>query len=88
VLAWGHARTTNDVDFAIDLSNAQRVQAFAESLGYETLHASSGFSNHRHPSLAFGNVDFIYVAGDTAEQVFDGADAAADGRRRAACDEA
>jgi hypothetical protein len=73
LLAWGHARTTNDVDFVVELTNAGRVQTFAESLGYETTHASSGFSNHRHPSHALGNVDFIYVSGDTAEQVFGGA---------------
>jgi hypothetical protein len=73
LLAWGHARTTNDVDFVVELANAQRVQTFAESLGYETTHASSGFSNHRHPDGGFGAVDFIYVTGTTADQVFDGA---------------
>jgi|SRR5207237_1411701 len=73
LLAWGHSRTTNDVDFVVDLSNAARVQTFAESLGYETTHASSGFSNHRHPDRGFGAVDFIYVTGTTADQVFAGA---------------
>ncbi|MEA2570343.1 MAG: hypothetical protein QOI24_2344 [Acidobacteriota bacterium] len=33
LLAWGHARTTNDVDFVVELANAERVQKFAESFG-------------------------------------------------------
>jgi hypothetical protein len=70
LLAWGHARTTNDVDFVVDGSNAARVQAFAESQGYVTTFASEGYSNHRHEERAFGAVDFIYVRGETAEQVF------------------
>jgi hypothetical protein len=57
----------------VELSNAARVQTFAESPGYETTHASSGFSNHRHATHALGNVDFIYVSGETAEQLFSGA---------------
>ena len=35
-----------------------------------TAFRSGGYSNHRHATEAFGNVDFIYVYGDTAEQVF------------------
>ncbi|HVE73322.1 MAG TPA: nucleotidyl transferase AbiEii/AbiGii toxin family protein [Thermoanaerobaculia bacterium] len=68
--AWGRSRTTRDIDFVVDGSSQDRVIAFAESIGYRTLHASSGYSNHEHADEAFGIVDFMYVYGDTAERVF------------------
>ncbi|HET7435376.1 MAG TPA: hypothetical protein VFN10_11775 [Thermoanaerobaculia bacterium] len=67
--AWGHSRTTHDADFVIDGSNRQRVIDFTESLGYRTSHISDGYSNHRHSTAALGAVDFLYVYGDTADQV-------------------
>jgi len=70
VNAWGRVRLTKDVDFAIDRSNQQRVVAHAESIGYETLFVSEGYSNHAHREVRFGRVDFMYVAGDTAERLF------------------
>ena len=73
IRAWGHTRPTQDTDFVVSGSDQERVIFFAESLGYVTTFRSGGYSNHRHPTEAFGNVDFIYVYGDTAEQVFDGA---------------
>jgi hypothetical protein len=68
--AWGRSRTTHDIDFVVDGSVQNRVLAFSESLGYRTLHASSGYSNHEHPDQTFGSVDFMYVYGATAERVF------------------
>src|SRR5436309_16123753 len=73
VAAWGRKRSTKDADFAVDLTNQQRVVAFAESSGYETLHISSGFSNHVHPDPALGRVDFMYLSGPTADHVFEAA---------------
>lgn len=70
--AWGHARSTYDVDFVVNGSNRRRVIAFAESLGYETGYESEGYSNHYHPIEAFGHVDLMYVYGTTAEQIFAG----------------
>jgi hypothetical protein len=70
VHAWGRVRPTKDADFAIDLSNKQRAIAFAESLGYQTTHVSTGFSNHEHSDPAWGHVDFMYLAGETADRVF------------------
>ena len=70
LVAWGHTRPTFDADFVVDGSNGERVRAFAESLGYETTHASDGFSNHRHASKDWGAIDFLYVYGRTAEEVF------------------
>lgn len=70
--AWGHDRPTYDVDFVIRGTDRARAIAFAESLGYETAHVSTGYSNHYHPDEAFGHVDLMYVYGATAEQVFSG----------------
>jgi hypothetical protein len=68
--AWGRSRTTQDIDFAVDAVARRRVVAFAESIGYATLHASDGYSNHEHPTEAFGRVDLIYLHGQTADRVF------------------
>jgi hypothetical protein len=38
--AWGYKRYTDDIDFVVSGSERERVVAFAESLGYETTHAS------------------------------------------------
>jgi hypothetical protein len=70
--AWGHQRLTYDVDFVVNGTDRRRAIAFAESLGYETAHASTGYSNHYHPDEAFGHVDFMYVYGPTADQIFAG----------------
>ena len=48
----------------------QRVLEFLESLGYETLHVSTGYSNHLHPLPAMGRVDLVYVGGDTGRLLF------------------
>jgi hypothetical protein len=68
--AWGQARMTKDVDFVVDLDSRERVIAYAESIGYETLHVSDGFSNHLHKDDAFGRIDFMYASGTTAEKIF------------------
>ncbi|HEX8252653.1 MAG TPA: hypothetical protein VF846_05870 [Thermoanaerobaculia bacterium] len=70
VHAWGHSRTTQDIDFAVDGNEQQRIIAFAESIGYTTLYASNGYSNHEHPSETFGRVDLLYLYGTTAERLF------------------
>ena len=50
----------------------ERVVRFLESLGYETLYRSKGFSNHVHPLASLGRVDFVYVEGETADKLFSG----------------
>jgi hypothetical protein len=70
VTAWGRVRSTKDLDFAIDGEQQERVVAFAESLGYETLFVSHGFSNHAHSNPVFGRVDLMYLRGQTADKVF------------------
>ena len=66
--AWGRSRLTKDIDFAVDGSARDRVIAYAESLGYETLHASEAYSNHAHTDPSWGRIDFMYLYGDTAER--------------------
>src|SRR5438477_2406143 len=68
--AWGASRFTKDVDFVVERSDRERVIAFAESHGYETLHFNDAFSNHAHPELDFGRVDILYVDHTTAEKMF------------------
>ncbi len=70
--AWGHARGTHDIDFLVSGEDRQRVIAFAESIGYETLFTSEGFSNHVHGSDEFGRIDILYAYGGTAEQLLGG----------------
>lgn len=70
VHAWGRVRPTRDVDFAIDAERDESVQAFAESLGFVTVYASDAFSNHQHSEPAWGQVDFMYLRGRTADAVF------------------
>lgn len=41
-----------------------------EAGGYRTLHRSGGYSNHSHPEAARGDLDFVYVQGETADKLF------------------
>ena len=68
--AWGHSRFTRDIDFVVDRDARDRIVQFAESLGYETLHVSEGYSNHLHGDPSRGRVDFMYVDPATAERLF------------------
>jgi hypothetical protein len=68
--AYGLGRATMDVDLVAEAGARQRVLEFLESLGYETLHVSTGYSNHVHPLPAMGRVDFVYVGGDTGRLLF------------------
>ena len=68
--AWGYQRYTDDIDFVVSGSERERVVAFAESLGYETTHASEGFSNHIHPAADLGHVDVIYLYDRTETELF------------------
>lgn len=68
--AFGYSRFTRDIDLVAEREARDRIVAFAESLGYETLHASEGYSNHLHADAALGRVDFMYVDPKTAEKLF------------------
>ncbi len=67
--AYGLARATNDLDFMTASSARDRTVAFMEDLGYETLHVSTGYSNHLHPDSSYGRVDFVYADAETLEKI-------------------
>ncbi|NIM01880.1 MAG: hypothetical protein GTN57_13295 [Acidobacteria bacterium] len=69
--AYGLSRATSDLDFVTEASVREPLVKFLESLGYETLYASPGYSNHLHPETEMGRVDLIYVEGETARRLFD-----------------
>lgn len=70
---YGLSRATYDVDLMVGSAAQPRVVGYLESVGYRTLHASAGFSNHVHPEPERGRVDVLYVGGETEREVFAGA---------------
>ena len=66
--AYGLSRGTFDLDFVTDTAAQPQLVAFFESLGYETLHVSAGYSNHLHRMTALGGVDIVYVSGETRDR--------------------
>ena len=68
--AYGLSRATLDLDLATEEAAQPQLVAFLESLGYETLHRSPGYSNHLHPQPDLGRVDFVYVSGETSRLLF------------------
>jgi hypothetical protein len=71
--AYGYLRTTEDVDFLVRAAHQSRIIAYLESLGFETIYRSAGYSNHVHPLAKLGRIDFIYVEGETADIILSGA---------------
>jgi hypothetical protein len=71
--AYGGTRTTLDLDLAVDSNGQEALIGFMESLGFETLYRSSGYSNHVHADERRGRVDFVYVGGSTRDRLFAGA---------------
>ena len=65
--AYGYLRATQDVDFLVRDLHQSKIIAYLESLGYETIYRSAGYSNHVHPLANLGRIDFIYVKGETAD---------------------
>ena len=70
--AFGVTRATQDLDLVTDAAARLKTVAFLESLGYETLYASEGYSNHLHRDAMLGRIDMIYVGGETLRQLFEG----------------
>ena len=68
--AYGMIRATQDLDFITSTDAQDELVEFLESLGYETIHRSEGYSNHVHTNMALGRVDIIYVAGETKNRLF------------------
>lgn len=69
---YGFPRTTLDLDLAVEANIQEDLVRWLESRGYETLHRSSGYSNHSHPETFWGKLDFVYVRGETADKLFAG----------------
>jgi len=67
--AYGYVRATDDIDFVTRIDYQKKVIAYLESLGFETAHCSSAFSNHYHP-LGGMCVDMMYLEGATADTIF------------------
>ncbi len=68
--AYGYLRATQDIDFAVPAEAQDKIVSHLEAIGYETIYRSRGFSNHRHPLDGLGRIDFLYVTGETAKQLF------------------
>jgi hypothetical protein len=77
--SYGLARATQDVDFVTEVAGRDKLVAFLEAQGYETLHVSSGYSNHLHPDPSKGRLDVVYVDGETGRKLFAGCEVRAVG---------
>lgn len=69
---YGLSRATSDLDVVVEARGQKELIDFLESLGYETLYVSAGYSNHLHSLPALGRIDCIYVEEPTSEQLFEG----------------
>lgn len=69
----GVSRATADLDLLTVQSAREDLVAFLEERGFETLHASNGYSNHLSSGAPRQRVDVVYVDAGTARQVFAGA---------------
>ncbi|MGM0453795.1 MAG: nucleotidyl transferase AbiEii/AbiGii toxin family protein [Thermodesulfobacteriota bacterium] len=67
--AYGYTRATRDVDFITRLEYQDKIVQYLESLGFETLNVSEGFSNHLL-SVGSVRVDLVYVSDETADIIF------------------
>ena len=67
---YGISRATAGLDLLVESRAQSELLAFLDSLGYERLHVSEGYSNHLPPLEALGRLDSIYVDEQTAERVF------------------
>jgi uncharacterized protein (DUF1330 family) len=70
LVMYGLPRTTVDLDLVVDFAVQDHLVQWLEAQGYQTLHRSSGYSNHSHADAAWGDLDFVYVRGETAEKLF------------------
>lgn len=68
--AYGYTRATRDVDFITRTEYQKRIVEYLESLGFETLNRSEGFSNHLHPFGAV-RIDLVYIGDEAANIVFE-----------------
>lgn len=67
--AYGYTRATRDVDFITRFEYQDKIVRYLESIGFETLNRSEGFSNHLHPIDSI-RIDLVYIEGETADIIF------------------
>jgi len=72
LVMYGLPRTTVDLDLVVDFAVQDPLVRWLEARGYQTLHRSVGYSNHSHSDPVWGDLDFVYVRGETAEKLFAG----------------
>jgi hypothetical protein len=70
--AYGHPRSTLDLDLVVDGDRQPQVIDVLAAQGFETLHQSTGYSNHLHPDPTRGRVDVLYVRDRTRDSIFAG----------------
>lgn len=68
--AHGAGRLTLDLDIATECRVQEDLVRYLESLGYATVHRSTGYSNHVHAEPEKGRIDVVYVDGPTAARLF------------------
>jgi hypothetical protein len=68
--AYGHSRATFDLDLVTASAARPELVALLQSLGYETLHVSDGYSSHQHADADWGGIDVVYVDAETARLLF------------------
>ena len=66
----GITRATGDLDLVVEERVKEDLRRFLAADGYQEVHVSDGFSNHVHPDLEWGRLDFIYVDPHTADVLF------------------
>ncbi len=60
LLIAGVERKTNDIDFMVRLSDAEKVDRIMKSLGYECLYKTENVANY-HGLSGLGQVDFLFA---------------------------
>jgi hypothetical protein len=68
--AHGLQRATSDLDLVVEARAQPALLTFLDTLGYERLHVSEGYSNHLHPDPVWGRIDFIYLDARTSDLLF------------------
>jgi len=67
--AYGRNRATFDLDLVTGTEAQASLVPFLEGVGYETLHVSTGYSNHSHSDPEWGDVDIVYVDAQTLRRL-------------------
>ena len=70
LVMYGLPRTTLDLDLVVDFTVQDTLIQWLEAQGYRTVHRSAGYSNHSHSDSDWGDLDFVYIRGETAEKLF------------------